>query len=283
MRHARLRTVATAWAVWGWCLSVLLAAPTAAGDGVVVLPHAHAHNDYAHPRPLADALDHGFSSVEADVFPEDGDLLVGHVRGELRAGRTLRTLYLDPLRQRLEAHGAVHPGGPPFTLLVDFKTDGAAAYALLAEQLRPLRRFLTSAPGTRPPLEVIVSGARPIEAIAADPDRLVGIDGRPEDLDRDDRPAALVPLVSERWGRFFTWIGTGEMPAGERATLDGLVARAHARGQRLRFWATPERPGCWRVLRDAGVDLVGTDDLGALAEFFHGALAAPLRAPGATP
>lgn len=229
------------------------------------LPHAHAHNDYVHARPLLDALGHGFTSVEADVFPQADDLLVGHSRAELRPERTLQALYLDPLRQRLEAHGAVYPGGPPFTLLVDFKADGAAAYALLARQLAPLRRFLT---GPAPALVVIVSGARPIEEIAADPDRLVGIDGRPEDLGRDDRPAALVPLVSERWGKLFGWTGTGAMPADQRAALEQLVGQAHARGQRLRFWATPERPAVWRTLRAAGVDLVGTDDLAGLAAFF---------------
>ena len=37
---------------------------------VVPLPNAHAHNDYEHKRPLFDALDHGFCSVEADVFLE---------------------------------------------------------------------------------------------------------------------------------------------------------------------------------------------------------------------
>jgi hypothetical protein len=35
---------------------------------VTPLPNAHAHNDYHHPRPLLDALDAGFCSVEADVF-----------------------------------------------------------------------------------------------------------------------------------------------------------------------------------------------------------------------
>lgn len=35
---------------------------------VVPLERAHAHNDYEHDRPLFDALDSGFKSVEADVF-----------------------------------------------------------------------------------------------------------------------------------------------------------------------------------------------------------------------
>ena len=47
------------------------------------LPAAHAHNDYWHERPLHDALERGFCSVEADVFLVDGQLLVGHAKKEL--------------------------------------------------------------------------------------------------------------------------------------------------------------------------------------------------------
>ena len=38
------------------------------GAEPVPLIHAHAHNDYQHKRPLLDALDHDFCSVEADVY-----------------------------------------------------------------------------------------------------------------------------------------------------------------------------------------------------------------------
>jgi len=38
-----------------------------AADQSVPLIPAHAHNDYLHARPLLDALDHGFCSVEADI------------------------------------------------------------------------------------------------------------------------------------------------------------------------------------------------------------------------
>ena len=42
------------------------------------LVHAHAHNDYEHKRPLFDALEQGFCSVEADVWLVEGKLLVAH-------------------------------------------------------------------------------------------------------------------------------------------------------------------------------------------------------------
>ena len=65
------------------------------------LPRAHAHNDYQHERPLLDALDHGFGSIEADIHLINGNLLVAHNRDEAQPDRTLQGLYLDPLRQRI--------------------------------------------------------------------------------------------------------------------------------------------------------------------------------------
>ena len=250
------------------------AEPTKSADAAVPppasvksLPAAHAHNDYRHERPLADALAWGFCNVEADVFPVDGHLRVGHDRHELRPERTLRRLYLEPLRARLAAEGTVQPGSERFLLLVDIKSDAEEAYRLLAHEIEPLRPFLVATAGRPAPLEVVVSGSRPIDLIASDPERLVGVDGRLEDLTRDDRPAALMPLVSDQWSKKFSWFGGNEMPAEQRKELRHLVERAHARGQRIRFWATPEDPACWRELAAAGVDLIATDNLPALAAF----------------
>jgi hypothetical protein len=50
-----------------------------------------------------------------------------------------------------------------------------------------------------------------------------------------------------------------------------VVSRAHAKGQRVRFWATPDDAGhrgpVWRELLAAGVDLINTDDLDGLREW----------------
>jgi len=55
----------------------------------------------------------------------------------------------------------------------------------------------------------------------------------------------------------------------ERDKLRSLVAQAHERGRRLRFWATPEQESVWRELLAADVDLIGTDDLPRLAKFLQ--------------
>ena len=110
------------------------------------LRRAHAHNDYLHPRPLHDALGHRFTSVEADVYLVDGELLVAHDVVDLDPTRTLRSLYLDPLAARVRAnHGSVYRGHrKPVQLLIDIKADGEAAYLELHRQLSGYRGLFTT-------------------------------------------------------------------------------------------------------------------------------------------
>ena len=122
------------------------AEPSRAEDEAVApLAKAHAHNDYRHERPLLDALSHGFMSVEADVFVVGEELRIAHDRDEIRAGRTLRKLYLDPLRERVKRNGGrVYKGGKlGFTLLIDFKSKGEPTYAVLRRTLADYADMLT--------------------------------------------------------------------------------------------------------------------------------------------
>jgi hypothetical protein len=256
----------------------LLLTLAAGPPAVVPLTNAHAHNDYAHRRPLAEALANGFTSVEADVFLIDGVLYVGHTRFELRKSRTLESLYLAPLKKRVAANaGRVYPGrgkGPaaPFFLMVDVKSDGKPTYAALDRLLEKYAALLTvcrDGKVTRGAVTVVVSGACPREVIVAQKVRRAAIDGRPADLD-SAAPAHLIPFVSTRWGSEFRWDGRGAMPAAERAKLRAMAAKARKGGRLLRFWAAPDREEAWRELRDAGVGLINTDRLGELRAFLVG-------------
>ena len=236
------------------------------------LVRAHAHNDYHHTRPLLDALDHGFCSVEADIFLVDGQLLVGHTRLELKPQRTLQALYLDPLRRRVQDNGGrVYRNGPQCTLLIDVKTDAGRTYAVLAEVLARYAEMLTSIRNgvvEERAVTVIISGNRAEQAVAAAPLRYVAIDGRLADLDTE-RPSHLVPLISDNWRSHFRWRGQGPMPEQERQKLRAIVEKAHAKARRVRFWATPDDPAVWRELADAGVDLLNADDLSGLERFLR--------------
>lgn len=236
------------------------------------LAKAHAHNDYEHGRPLLDALDHGFCNVEADVFLVDGELLVAHSIFEVRTSRTLKSLYLDPLAERLKRNGGrVYRDGPEFTLMIDLKSQADPTYRALAKQLAEYPDMLTAVRDgkiERRAVSVVLSGNRPHELVAAEKLRHVGIDGRLGDLDAET-PSHLMPWISDSWSNHFKWDGRGEMPAAERAKLDGFVERAHSRGRQLRFWGAPDRREAWQTLAEAGVDLINTDDLPGLAKFLR--------------
>ncbi|KOV94883.1 hypothetical protein ADK65_30960 [Streptomyces sp. NRRL B-1140] len=265
----------------------LPAGPAAAGERVCrarPLWRAHAHNDYEHHRPLLDALDHRFGSVEADIHLVGDQLLVGHDPENLDPSRTLRSLYLAPLAARVRAHhGSVYRGTRgSLQLLIDIKTEGASTYRALDRHLRDYQHlFTTYAHGRvhRGPVTAVVSGDRAARApMEAQTVRRAFYDGRLADLG-GPAPASFLPLISDNWTLNFTWQGAGPFPEAERRTLRGITGAAHERGQRVRFWATPDlagpaRDAVWAELLAAGVDHLNTDDLAGLEAFLDARRAA---------
>lgn len=236
------------------------------------LENAHAHNDYLHKRPLLDALDHGFTSIEADVFPIEGQLLVAHTFLELSKDKTLEGLYLQPLRDIAGKNGgSIYGNKQPIYLLVDIKTKGVEAYGILETQLKAYDDIISSSVDGKfqeKAVTVIISGDRPRAEIEKSNPRYAAIDGRPGDLETS-APASLIPLISDNWNNHFKYKGDGEMPTAEREKLAKIVSQCHQQGRQLRFWATPENAQLWQELRTAGVDLIGTDDLPALRSFLR--------------
>ena len=107
------------------------------------LRQAHAHNDYLHERPLLDAVQNRFASVEADIFLVDGELLVAHTFWELDRNRTLQKLYLDPLKELTQANGGTvfKDAAAEFTLLIDIKNK-EILLKLKIEKLLATGKFL---------------------------------------------------------------------------------------------------------------------------------------------
>ena len=237
------------------------------------LIHAHAHNDYEHPRPLLDALDHGFCSVEADIFLVDGQLLVAHDRKGLKPERSLQSLYLDPLKKRALDHGGrIYRNGPTIVLLVDFKTSGEEMWPVLREVLSHYGAILTSFDEgvvKMRAVTVVLTGGRPEKMVAAESRRLAALDGTFANLDANLSPV-LMPWISEQWTKFFQWKGIGPLPDEDRTKLRDLVNQVHRQGKLLRFWGGPDIEAAWREQRAAGVDWINSDDLGGVQKFLLG-------------
>lgn len=253
-------------------LAVVLVFPTVAAELPAPVLRAHAHNDYEHKRPLVDALEHGFCSVEADIWLVGGKLLVAHNERDVSPAKTLQSLYLDPLRERIRTHGGkVFGTEPGFTLLIDVKSDASATYAALRSVLLEYRDILTSFRDGKiftNAVTVIITGNRAMEAISQDSDRMGAIDGRPADLD-GTTSGGTIAWISENWNTVFKWRGQGTLPEAEKVKLRQMTDRAHAQGRRVRFWNTPDKPAFWRELLAGGVDILNADDLAGLETFLR--------------
>lgn len=253
---------------WMLCLVAMTLPALAQETAPLPLPRAHSHNDYAHERPLLDALDRGFCSIEADIFLIDGKLLVAHDIEDVRPERTLQALYLDPLLERVRKNGgSVYPGGPGITLLIDIKNTGKETVLALLDALEPYREMLTefTRDATRPgAVTVIVSGFYPYPVLRERSPRLAAVDGRLPQLGESPHE---VPMVSENWTKLFRWRGSGPLSEREDKHLRRIIEQAHAAGQRVRFWSLPDGPDTLPFLYEAGVDLLNTDDLDALQAF----------------
>lgn len=249
--------------------STLSAQPPGEVTAARAEPRGHAHNDYEAAEPLHAALAAGMASIEADVFLEKGKLLVAHTRLQLDPSKTLEGLYLAPL-ERLRKEGRLARfAGRPLILLIDLKSEALVTWKAVEQRLRrypDLVQHVVKGQLHRRPVQAVISGNRPVHAIAGATTRHSAIDGRLGDLE-STAPLHLMPLISASWRSTFTWRGRGSFPESERRRLEALAREAARQGRLLRFWGAPDHPTAWTHLRAAGVTLLNTDHPARLQRF----------------
>lgn len=232
----------------------------------------HAHNDYAHHRPLLDALDAGCRSVEADVYDVAGTLAVSH-DGTGSKG-TLEALYLAPLQARIASRGgSVYGDGKPFRLVIDLKQPSADLPAAIDRLFAryPMLSHFAGAGYVRGPVEVVFTGDEATK-------RAIVEHTRWGTRDTNSFPGSCSLLDARwtdyalRWSDYFAWNGDGAMPTDDRDMLAYLVGYAHALHRTIRIFGAPDRPAVWAAEAAAGVDFISADDLTSLSRFLRARL-----------
>jgi len=239
----------------------------------IPLPNGFAHNDYWHKRPLFDALDNGFTYIEADIYERDGRLIVAHLFPALNYSRTLENLYLKPLLDHVRKNnGKVYAGyNHPVTLMIDIKSDAERTYIVLKPLLQKYSEILSSYSNgkVRPGLVTIVlSGHKPERMISSENNRLAFIDEDLRLVDHDTLSYTnIYTMASCKYSKLLNWRGPGMLPDMEKQRLCAFIKIAHKLGRKVRLWASPEDTHVWRTLLDCGVDLINTDKLEELKIF----------------
>lgn len=228
---------------------------------IYTVADAHAHNDYMHPVPFYTAWNAGYGSIEADVFPVNGKLLVAHDSSAIQPQRSLKSLYIGPLLKELKKNP-----DRKVNLLIDIKVNYKESLQLLIKELKPLKKYLFTDNDKAKPVTILISGERPPPGEYKNyPDYIFFDDDlrlfhSPEEWKR-------VGLVSLSFERYSSWKGEGTIPEKDKALLIHVIDSVHHAGKKIRFWGAPDNEDSWNLQMKLGADLIGTDKIEIFSAF----------------
>lgn len=240
--------------------------------GQELLHRAHAHNDYQRNKPLEKALDCGITSIEVDLFLHKGTLRVAHTSIAVGTKPLFKSLYIDPLAQRvLENGGTVFPGdSTQLILMIEPKKNKEKLLHALKVLLNDYPYLFAEYRGTNPqwaPIKILITGNPPKQQVLTHEPSILALDGGVYMLTDTFKPSD-VPRISMNYKSTFKWRGRGKMRMHEHEKLAQLVAAVESQGKELRFWNMPNRPAIWRVFLDVGVHRINIDRYRKFKKFY---------------
>jgi alkaline phosphatase len=224
-----------------------------------------AHNDYVQPIPFFNAYRNQVGYIEADIFLEKGKLLVAHTRAELNSKNTLDSLYLRPLRVKINANGGYAYANKQLvlTLMIDLKSDGSNTLMALVKLLQGYPDLIAAYQ-----LKFVISGNVPDPSTWNQFPDFINFDGRPGIKYTPDQ-LKRVRLISDSFTNYSKWNGKGVLPQDELRKIQSIIKDAHATGKKFRFWGAPDFANAWLQLMELEVDVLGTDYVDELTPFIE--------------
>ncbi len=226
--------------------------------------NAHSHNDYQQAIPFEKAYSLHFGSIEADVFWQNGELYVAHTLQEIDTNKTLRKLYLEPLRAKAQSKSGVFGETKQhLQILIDFKTAAAPTMNTLLSQLRDYPELTGNGK-----LVFTISGNRPPQQEWHTYPAYIQFDGRPG-VNYTEAELKKLALISDNFRNYSQWNGKGIPVAADLARIEKVIGQAHGLGKKFRFWSTPDDVNTWKTMMRLGVDYINTDQTDQLATYLR--------------
>jgi len=219
----------------------------------------HSHNDYSRPDPFYHAFKAGVGTIEADVFLRNGKLMVAHDSAGIRPERTLKALYLDPLKNELTSHPR------PVILIIDIKEVYGPTLAQLLNELEPLKPLIKSG-NDQSPLSIVITGNRPPPSEYQNYPPYIAFDDDLQ-LPHTAQQWQRVAQVSLNFANYSKWKGEGPLPLRDEKVLLSVINAVHIAGKRIRFWAAPDNPAGWQKLMSLNADILSTDKIDEIIAF----------------
>ncbi|OWK71786.1 alkaline phosphatase [Pedobacter sp. AJM] len=230
--------------------------------------NGHSHNDYKQQIPLLQAYYAGMGSIEADVFYRDGELYVAHESNEIKPGKTLKKIYLDPLVALFKQNGnqPYASASQKLQLVIDIKEDYPHVLATLIKQLKGYASVFDQSKNPSA-IKIVMSGDVPPADQFSQYPQMIFFDGRPG-MNYTDEQLKHIGMISDDLSHFSVWNGKGTPTPPDLQKMKNVIAEAHRMGKPFRFWATKDSPNSWKELEQMGADWIGTDRPTVLGEFY---------------
>ncbi|WP_242157802.1 alkaline phosphatase [Aestuariivivens sediminis] len=212
----------------------------------------HSHNDYHQTVPFWNAYSNGLHSIEVDIYLKNDTLYATHGVSEIIPGRTIETLYLQPLKRALTLQLGEHKH---LQLLIDIKSE---AYATLNKLIAILDTYPTLI--NNPKVSFVISGNEPkLKDFTSYPD-YIQFDYQSLNDINDKAIWDKIALISLSFKTFSAWNGYGRLTAPDYIKVKTAIDKAHSYNKPFRYWATPDSKTAWKALSDLGVDFINTDN-----------------------
>ncbi|QEC67839.1 glycerophosphodiester phosphodiesterase [Panacibacter ginsenosidivorans] len=228
-------------------------------------PLIHSHNDYEKPEPLFNALRNKAFTIEADVYPGDS-LFVAHDKKDIRAGRTLVNMYLQPIVQLFNSYHGRISGDADYApiLMIDIKENSELVIPALVKLLAPYRDVFDRSINPHAVL-IVLSGERGHNAQWTQWPAYIFFDGRPYER-YDNAILKRVAFISDSYMNYISPKDSIDIK------LKQLVAATHNKGKLLRLWAIPDNEAYWRKFHEMGIDIINTDKVAGCSRYFSAAV-----------
>ncbi|MFB3388646.1 alkaline phosphatase [Flavobacterium sp. LAR06] len=222
----------------------------------------HSHNDYADKLPFYEAYSNEAGVIEADVFLVNNELPVAHTSKEITTYNTLKSMYLDPLSNKLKTlAGKAYQSSKPLILMIDVKSEADATLKVIVQQLKLYPDLISNKN-----LKVVISGNRPSVANWKEYPEFIYFDGR---LNENYAPEQLsrVEMISEDLKEITIWNGKGVMTQADAEKVQAIIKKVHDQNKKIRFWGTQDNVNTWMTLMNLNVDYIATDNVPTLTQF----------------
>jgi alkaline phosphatase len=224
---------------------------------------AHSHNDYEKASPFTEAYKNKFGSIEADIFLDNGVLIVAHDREQVKKRYTLDSLYLEPLQKAIIGNKgfAYADKSRQLQLMIDVKTEGVSTLKALVDQLSRYPELTNCTT-----LKITISGNRPPEADFTTYPSWIFFDGEMQ-KEYSKEQLTRIPMISDNFARYSSWKGEGDLSQNDRMKIQEQIEKVHALGKKIRFWNAPDNLKSWKTFITLGVDYINTDHISELTAF----------------